>query len=200
MNFGFTPIANLKAQGLKTLEYCKAKGYTISDFNIIYFEGLNTDLRTLNSDQLDQWNDVRSVITGTGEVLMNAEATTEPGAKYTYNPLNSRGAARLAIGEHKAGWGFGDHKGQDALVQIAALKIYRDKNEDGKRTGDLLTAEDGCGINQHTTKGSPSNVGGWSAGCLVGRYSATHASFMEMCRASKLKRFNTIIIDGSDLV
>lgn len=198
MNFGFTPIEELRAQGLKTLAYCKAKGYPLQDFNIIYFEGLNTDLKTVNSDRLNEWNDVRAIITSSGDVLMACEATSEPGARYTYAPLNSRGAARIAIGYHKNAWSFGDHKGQDALVQSGPIKVCRDFNQDGSRQGDKVTVESDMGLNQHTTRGNPSEVGPWSAGCLVGRYSSTHETFMKMCRASGLSNFSTIVIDGSD--
>jgi hypothetical protein len=197
-NFGFPPLVRLEPQGKKIIEYCKAQGFTIEDFNIIYIEGGNTDLKTKNADLLDEWNDVRCVITGDGLVLMSAQATTEPGAKYTFSPMDPRGAARLALGEHKDCWTFGNHNGQDALVQAAPIKIYRDKNKDGLRTGDLLTVEANRGLNQHTTgRILPDKVGGWSAGCLVGRYTKTHARFMAMCRASKKRVFSTIILDAS---
>lgn len=197
MNFGFTPIASLAPQGAKALKFCRNQGFEIKDFNIIYFEGINCDLTTVNPDTLNYWNDVRSIITGSGDVLMACEATTEPGSKYTFNPLNDRGAARIAFGQHTNAWGFGDHKGQDALVQIAPIKVCRDLNQDGSRIGDKVTIENDMGLNQHTTRGATPNVGGWSAGCLVGRYPETHATFMAICRASGLRGFNTIVIDGS---
>jgi hypothetical protein len=200
MNFGFTPIAELHEQGKKAIAYCKKKGYTIKDFNIIYFEGLNTDLVTKNNDALDEWNDVRAVITSDGQVLMACSATCEPGRFYTDNPLNSNGAARLALGEHKDAWCFGYHHDQWALVQCGNVKIYRDKNQDGFRTGDAVFVGSSYGINQHTTKNPTTLIGKWSAGCCVGKFPETHKEFMRMCKASGLGLFSAILIDGSDFI
>jgi hypothetical protein len=197
MNFGFNPINELKSKGLKLLAYLEAEGIEIEDFNIVYFEGLNTDLETVNADRLDEWNDVRAVITRTGDVLMAAVATTEPGRHYTVKPMNANGAARIAFGLHEDCWAFGDHFGQDALVQVGMVKVHRDLNQDGFRTGDKIFVGDNFGLNQHTTSNAPEMVGRWSAGCLVGRFLSTHKSFMAMCRASKKKRFSAIIVDGT---
>jgi hypothetical protein len=199
-NFGFKPLEQYTKIGPKVIEYCKLKGYKIDDFNIIYFEGLDTDLKTANADLLDLWNDVRTVITGSGDVLGVWEATTEPGRYYTVNPLNPNGAARITLGQTLNAWKFGDHKGQDALVQCGDILVYRDKNKDGFRTGDQTFLGDSYGLNQHTTKFAPGTIGRWSAGCLVGRYESSHDIFMAMCRASGLKRFSAIVIDGSDFV
>jgi hypothetical protein len=195
----FPILAELTTQGKKTIKYMEAKGYKIRPLNIVYFEGLDADdLKTVNSDRIDYWNDIRAVISNTGDVLMSATATTEPGWYYRKNRLNVGGAAQLAFGQHLDAWEIGDHKGQVALVQCAKLKVYRDKNEDGIRTGDPVDVGDDFGINQHTTTNAPDMVGLWSAGCLVGKYPSTHAKFMEICRSMGLKTFDTTLIDGSD--
>ena len=178
----------------------KGKGYKVRALNIVYFEGLDTDLVTVNKDRLNEWNDVRCIISNTGEVLMACEATTEPGDHYTYNRMNPQGAFRIAFGQYLECWQIGRHFTQDALVQCGNLKGHRDHNMDGSRTGDKVYVGANFGVNQHTTSNAPGTVGRWSAGCLVGRYPATHAKFMAICRSMGLRRFDTTIIDGSDFI
>jgi hypothetical protein len=196
----FDPIVELKSGGQRAIEYMRANDYKVRAWNIVYFEGLNTDLFTVNEDRIDLWNDVRAVISDTGDVLMSCVSTSEPGWYYRRKPLNPNGAAQLAFGQHLDAWQIGDHKGQDALVQCGNLKIYRDKNQDGSRKGDVVFVGDDFGLNQHTTSRDPQSVGQWSAGCLVGRYPSTHAKFMQICRAMGLETFDTTLIDGSDFV
>jgi hypothetical protein len=194
----FATLPELKPYGVKAISFMKAYGYKVRALNIIYFEGINTDLDTVNSDRIDGWNDVRSIISNTGDVLLACAATTEPGWYYRYNPMNDGGAAQLAFGQHLDAWQIGKHYNQDALVQCGSLKVFRDKNADGSRKGDAI--EVGCdfGLNQHTTNNAPDNVGRWSAGCLVGKYPSTHnEKFMPICRAMGLETFDSTLIDGS---
>ena len=196
---GFTPLPELKSQGLKAIEFMKSKGFKIRAMNIIYFEGLDCDLRSVNSDRVDIWNDVRSIITKDGDVLLACSATSEPGWFYRTNPMNLNGAAQLAFGQHLDAWQIGDHKGQDALIQCGNLKIYRDKNEDGSRKGDAVFVGDDFGLDHHTTSNAPDLVGRWSAGCLVGRYPETHNDkFMPICRSMGLKTFDTTLVAGDE--
>jgi hypothetical protein len=193
------PIAELQPQGKKAIAYLNSKGFKISKYNIIYFEGINTDLVTVNDDRINGWNDVRSIISDTGEVLVCCAATTEPGWYYRQNRLNSEGAAQLAFGQHLAAWEIGDHKGQLALVQCGNLKIYRDGNEDGLRKGDPVFVGDNFGLNQHTTTNAPDLVGRWSAGCLVGQFSATHYNiFMPIVKQMGVAKFDTTLIPGDE--
>jgi hypothetical protein len=195
---GFVTLPELKLQGQKAIAFMKARNYKIRALNIIYFEGIDCDLQTVNSDRIDGWNDVRAVVSNTGDVLLCCAATTEPGWYYRNNPMNDGGAAQLAFGQYLDAWRIGDHHGQDALVQCSILKVFRDKNEDGSRKGDAVDIGDDFGLNQHTTSNSPDNVGRWSAGCLVGRYPETHNDkFMPICRAMGLETFDSTLIDGS---
>lgn len=195
----FAAIPELQPQGKKAITYMRSKGYKIRALNIVYFEGLDADdLATVNSDRIDYWNDVRSVITDDGDVILSAVATTEPGWYYRRNRLNSAGAAQLAFGQYLDAWCIGDHKGQDALVQCGELKIYRDGNEDGSRKGDPIFIGGGYGLNQHTTSNAPDLVGLWSAGCLVGKFPGTHAKFMNICRSMGLQTFDSCLVNGSD--
>lgn len=183
----------------------RAKGYNIRALNIVYLEGIDTDLVIVNKDRLDEWNDTRCIISNKGDVLMACSATTEPGAYYTYNRMNPGGAARIAFGQYLDCWKLGKHFKQDALVQCGSIRVFRDSNEDGSRAGDAIDAGDYFGCNQHTTGngegGSPELVGRWSAGCLVGRYSTTHYNtFLPICRAMGLATFDTTVIDGTDFI
>jgi hypothetical protein len=196
---GFATLPELKLQGQKTIDYMLAYGYKVRALNIVYFEGINTDLQTVNSDRIDEWNDVRSIVSKTGDVLLCCLATSEPGWYYRQNPMNGDGAAQLAFGQHLDGWQIGKHYSQDALVQCGGLKVYRDRNEDGSRKGDPIFIGDDFGLNQHTTSNSPNIVGRWSAGCLVGKYPGTHYDkFLPICRAMGLQTFDSTLIDGSD--
>lgn len=206
VNMGFPILEGYEVVGKKAIALMKTKGYKVRALNIIYFEGVDTDLKTLNADRMNRWNDVRTIISDKGDVLMASLATTEPGNYYTYNRLNPNGAFRIAFGQHLEAWQLGKHHNQDALVQCGMLKGYRDNNEDGSRAGDILYAGDDFGVNQHTTANSatdqaPSEVGRWSAGCLVGAYPSTHYnSFMPICRAMGLAKFDSTIIDGTEFV
>lgn len=193
-------IPELQSRGKKAIEYLRSKDYKISALNIIYFEGLNPDLVTINNDRIDAWNDVRSVIGADGSVYLSCLATTEPGRHYTDNPLNPKGAARIKFGQYLESWCMGFHKSDrhPALVQCAPLQVYRDKNKDGFRTGDAIDTGH-FGINQHTTSYARASIGYDSAGCLVGQYPETHCEkFLPMCRSMGLWRYDTTIIDGSD--
>ena len=183
------------------LAYLVYLGHPISsDINIVYIEGVNSKDWNPNSDALDEWNDVRVVLSGKGELLLNAVATTEPGRHYRVNPLNNEGAAVIEFGYHKDVWGHGLHRGYPALVQVSDIKITRDKNADGYRTGDktwLAGAE--CGITQHGCNGGNGgdNIRYWSAGCLVGWSWNYHMNFIDLCRKTKKTRFSASLLDGT---
>ncbi|HNE29528.1 MAG: hypothetical protein U0U46_15515 [Saprospiraceae bacterium] len=172
----------------RLLRYMRMQGYWIARspnmYNIVYVEGMNEDGH-LNDDRFNEWNDRRIVIrigvAGAPEMVVNDQATTEPGLFYTKNPLNPQGAARIAFGQYKA-WVDGLHQGwQPALVQRENLKVHRDLNQDGKRSAnDPIDIGKTFGINQHSTSPNktPDLVGPYSAGCLVGRRYSWHQAFL----------------------
>lgn len=173
----------------KVLRFMRHKGYWLARsprmHNIIYIEGVNSD-GTANADTFNEWNDRRMVVRiapgGKPELLVNDQATTEPGAYYTKKPMNPQGAARLAFGQYKA-WVDGLHQGkQPALVQRDLLRVHRDLNKDGKRSAtDPMDVGKTFGVNQHTTSKNkiPDFVGPFSAGCLVGRRYQYHLIFLK---------------------
>lgn len=199
----------------RILRYMRRKGYWIARspnmYNIVYVEGMNTD-GTLNNDAFDEWNDRRFVIrilaTGRPEIVVNDQATTEPGKIYTEYPLNPKGAARIAFGQYKA-WTVGLHQNrQPALVQRGEVRVHRDGNKNGKRDKlDFIDVGSWFGINQHTTAKDkiPPFVGVYSAGCLVGRRYAWHLKFLSAVKKDvRYKRnssylFVTAVLAGDDL-
>lgn len=193
--------------------YCNLLNYKLDrgngEINIVYCEGMNAD-GTLNDDKPNHFNDRRMVLTfnnGSPQIILNCEATTEPGFHYTYNPMNPKGAARIAFGQYRA-WVVGTHGVADpheALVQEGgAVTVCRDFNQDMMRTNDELDTGY-FGINQHWGGDAPVNdIGLWSAGCLVGRTRQGHRDFMRIVKSDPRWNsrfvFATTIIAANDLM
>jgi putative peptidoglycan binding protein len=215
---GLKPTGELDQATIKSLEVCQlslklgedlasqvvrymlAQGYFVSAgdrrYNIVYIEGADKNGKP-NNDAFNEWNDRRIIIEvsqGTPRIIGNWLATTEPGSTYTYHPMNPGGCFRIAFGQYKA-WQFGRHGRTQypALVQCAEISGYRDRNEDGSRTGDLFVTGDNFGVNQHH---------GWdmafidnaSAGCLVGQSIEDHKKFMDVLRTDKRYQANNSYI------
>ena len=194
----------------RIVNYCRSKKYQLftkeREINIVYVEGMGTD-GTFNIDEPNQFNDVRMVLDSNLRLIECWSATTEPGRWYTNNPINPKGAARIAFGQYKA-WRVGTHgnsEPHEALIQVAPVKVFRDRNKDMKRTEDI-TEEDLFGINQHWGYDYPvENIGLASAGCLVGRLRSGHRVFMAIVKRdiryvlNSNNIFSTIIIPGNDL-
>jgi hypothetical protein len=194
----------------KILDYCFSKDYKFSrdpnTKNIIYIEGMNTD-GSLNNDDPNEFNDLRSIWDHRLNCLQVWTATTEPGRRYTVDPMNPKGAARIKFGQYTA-WSVGMHgtkQRHQALVQVAPITVCRDLNKDFVRTGDK--EETGLfGVNQHWGYDLPkNNIQLASAGCLVGRTTDGHQQFMgyilndERYLDYSKYVFSTIIIPGDKL-
>jgi hypothetical protein len=126
-----------------------------------------------------------------------------------HNPLDPKGAARIAFGQYKA-WTVSIHRagepgGHEALLQTVPITVFRDLDMNFKRQGDLpFTGL--FGINQHGGYDQPKdNIGKASAGCLVGRSTEGHKAFMTLVksdpryRVSNGYRFMTAVMDRTDL-
>jgi len=198
----------------KIIKYMQAKNYQIStnpkEYNIVYLEGVNEDW-TLNKDTPNQFNDRRlviEVVDGVPKIVNHWQATTEPGSRYTYNPMNLGGAARIKFGQYKA-WSVGIHgnsEPHEALIQVAPITVHRDFNKDFQRTGDKLDTGLFL-VNQHYGYDAPVNdIKNASAGCLVGRRREGHREFMSIIKqdrryvANKNYVFYTTVIPGDDLL
>lgn len=210
------PPADLAA---RLCAYMQAKNirlfYGKDEFNIIYVEGINPD-GTENADADDGWNDLRVVlefVEYSPQIVHAAVATTEPGRLATLSDAAKArgGVARIAFGQYSA-WRLGYHnirknnKNHPALVQAAPLPVHRDRNRDGKRTGDLLHLGM-FGINQHGTRPGyrGDTVANWSEGCLVGMDWEDHLAFIDLLRhdgryvADPQFLFTTTVIAGDEL-
>jgi hypothetical protein len=98
-------------QELATLisKYAKIKSYNfstkLSHIEIVYIEGINGEEEgwTLNNDAPNEFNDQRLVANhdsdGNLQIIGSWQATTEPGDRYTFNPMNPKGAARIQFGQ-----------------------------------------------------------------------------------------------------
>ena len=199
----------------RIVKYMQLKKYEIfqgiKEYNIVYVEGMDAD-GSLNNDKPNYFNDRRMVlqiIDGVPVIVGNWEATTEPGYRYTENPMNPEGAARIKFGQYKA-WQVGIHGTADrheALIQTGGeITVYRDLNKDYQRTGDK---EDTgyFAVNQHWGYDLPyNNVYYASAGCLVGRMRQGHREFMSLIKKDRRFQLNdryvfyTTVIDGTDLM
>lgn len=196
----------------RIIKYMQQKQYFIAvgkqKYNIVYVEGANSN-GVPNDDKLNQWNDRRIVIeiaSATPKIVGNWVATTEPGDYYTNHPMTVKGAARIAFGQYKA-WQVGTHgqsEPHEALRQVADLKLHRDRNQDGYRTGDPIDVGAHFGINQHWGY-DMSRVGKASAGCLVGQSRDEHRAFIKLIKQDRRYQLNknyifmTTVIPGDDL-
>jgi len=159
--------------------------------NIVYVEGMDPD-GTANDNAPNRFNDLRClvrIVDGIPQLAGAWEATTEPSRRWTLDPMNPKGAARIAFGQYKA-WALGRHHpgergDHEALVQVADITVCRDANRDFRRDGDAR--DTGLfGINQHWGYDLPRNdLGNSSAGCLVGRSTAGHREFMRLLKTDK---------------
>lgn len=196
----------------RIIKYMRQKQYFVAvgdrKYNIVYVEGANWD-GIPNDDRFNQWNDRRIVIeiaSGTPKILGNWVATTEPGEHYTNHPMNAQGAARIAFGQYQA-WQIGTHgksEPHEALIQTGTVKVYRDFNKDGFRTGDTLDVGNGFGINQHWGY-DMALVDRSSAGCLVGQSRDSHKVFMQLIKQDRRYQLSnhyiymTTVIPGDEL-
>jgi peptidoglycan hydrolase-like protein with peptidoglycan-binding domain len=199
----------------RIVKYMQLKKYElfqgIREYNIVYVEGMDADA-SLNDDRPNYFNDRRMVlqiVDGVPVIVGNWEATTEPGYRYTENPMNPEGAARIKFGQYKA-WQVGIHGTTDrheALIQTGGeITVYRDLNKDYQRVGDK---EDTgyFAVNQHWGYDFPYNdVYYASAGCLVGRMRQGHREFMSLIKKDRRFQLNdryifyTTVIYGQDLM
>lgn len=180
--------------------------------NIVYVEGMDETGRAIPR-RPDAFDDLRLLLRVDAEgrpvIVGQWQATTASGRPAVEEPAEPEGAPRLLSGQHRA-WvigrtAIGTELEQEALVQVAPLRVTRDTDRDFHRAGDMRD-RDLFLIDQHGGLDAPrEEIGGVGAGCLVGRVQAGHAAFMAMLRedarwrATSAHRFTTSVIAAAEL-
>ncbi len=136
------------------------------------------------------------------------KATTDPGSHWEKNLLNKDGVAILVPNQYRGSHTIGLHQGKyEALKQQKPVKVYRDKNKDGKY--DMLeeNIQEGIfGINIHKAgkfKNGSTQIDKWSAGCQVLSKESDFNELMEIVnKSAKLygKSFTYTLIESKDIV
>ncbi len=199
----------------KIVRAMQRRGYWIARhpdcYTIVYVEGMDPDGKP-NDDTPNQFNDARLMLQvgGAGKPVIAGAwiATTTASRFWTEHPMNSKGAARIALGQYKS-WIVGTHhpgtKGaHEALIQAEDVTVYRDLKKDYGREGPRYTGL--FAINQHWGYDLPRHdLGRSSAGCLVGEMKDGHRDFMKRAKsdprflASRAYRFMSAILPVSAL-
>lgn len=87
--------------------------------------------------------------------------STLPSARYLVDPINPKGTAILAPGQHRGAYSRGLHRGRPSIVQTGKVTVYRDDDRDAIAETEGRPRETGYfGINIHTDRGG-------SAGCIL---------------------------------
>ena len=137
------------------------------------------------------------------------QATTDPGSHWEENLLNKKGVAILKPGQYRGSHKLRLHQGKYlALGQQKPVKVYRDKNKDGKY--DLLeeNIDEGIfGINIHRATGRAGGksvrVDKWSAGCQVIASNDDWHEFLDICQAAREvwgNSFTYTLLESKDIV
>jgi hypothetical protein len=110
--------------------------------------------------------------------------TTDPGAYYMNNPLNTKGCAVLQPGQYLGSHKIGKHRGKyKALVQVRSMKFWRVKMHKGTPDWANATTETsiiGANIHKMLEAGIATLVGKWSAGCQVFASPWENAAFLNL--------------------
>lgn len=176
-------VAGMKKRGMKL-------DTGLGQRNAVYVRNMGPD-GVKNAGTPNQFNCSRYVIgfdTGKPKIMGAWEATTVPGRKWTMSPMDRRGAARTVPGQYTA-WRVGViHPGtsgaHEAMMQCADVKVDRDLNKNFKDDDQVYTAGPECGICQHWGYDLPhDDLGGSSAGCLVGRVKDGHRQYMSLMKS-----------------
>ena len=137
------------------------------------------------------------------------DATTDPGSHWEKNLLNKDGVAILKPGQYRGSHKIGIHQNKyEALRQQRAVKVYRDKNKDGKYDLNEANVREGiyC-INIHRAtkwEGKKSTqIDKWSAGCQVIAANNDFRLFMEIVRKAAGiwgNSFSYTLIESKDII
>jgi hypothetical protein len=200
----------MKFSADKIKKAVESKGYKWfegGDYNLNIVGVRNSDTNGVVTNKFD---DMITLTYEVGGVLKYHEfdATTDPGAHWEKNLLSKDGVAILVPNQYRGSHTIGMHQGKyEALKQQKPVKVYRDKNMDGKY--DMLeeNIQEGIfGINIHKAgsriEGS-TQIDKWSAGCQVLSKESDFNKLMELAhKAAALygKSFTYTLIESKDIV
>ena len=200
----------MKFSADKIKKAVESKGYKWfegGDYNLNIVGVRNSDTNGVVTNKFD---DMVTLTYEVGGVLKYHEfdATTDPGAHWEKNLLSKDGVAILVPNQYRGSHTIGMHQGKyEALKQQKPVKVYRDKNMDGKY--DMLeeNIQEGIfGINIHKAgsriEGS-TQIDKWSAGCQVLSKESDFNKLMELAhKAAALygKSFTYTLIESKDIV
>ena len=137
------------------------------------------------------------------------DCTTDPGDDWMDTPMNSKGCAIMKPGQYPSSHKLRLHQGKYlALGQQKPVKVYRDKNKDGKY--DLLEENEdeglfGININRATGRsgGKSIRVDKWSAGCQVIADNDDWHTFLDICQSAREiwgNSFTYTLLESEDIV
>jgi hypothetical protein len=200
----------MKFSADKIKKAVESKGYKWFEggdynLNIVGVRNSNT-----NGVVTNKFDDMITLTYEVGGVLKYHEfdATTDPGAHWEKNLLSKDGVAILVPNQYRGSHTIGMHQGKyEALKQQKPVKVYRDKNMDGKYDMLAENIQEGIfGINIHKAgsriEGS-TQIDKWSAGCQVLSKESDFNKLMELAhKASALygKSFTYTLIESKDIV
>tara|TARA_R100000697_G_scaffold73950_1_gene86407 strand:+ start:1492 stop:2109 length:618 start_codon:yes stop_codon:yes gene_type:complete len=194
-------------------EAMKSKGYKYFtgggkdyDVNIIGVRNSKTKGRVTNA--FDDCITVSFIENGEWQFYC-FPATTDPGSHWEQNLLNEKGVAILKPGQYRGSHKLRLHQGKYlALGQKAPVKVYRDKNKDGKYDLNEESIDEGLfGINIHRATGRSGGksirVDKWSAGCQVIADNDDWHCFLDICQSAREiwgNSFTYTLLESKDIV
>tara|TARA_R110000824_G_scaffold21748_11_gene80794 strand:- start:3059 stop:3643 length:585 start_codon:yes stop_codon:yes gene_type:complete len=186
---------------IKTL---KSKGYLVFEEDTKNFNLNIVGIRT-NDDASNKFNDWMVIFWKFRGYWNNLTfpITTDPGVYWREHPMNIKGTAILAEGQHRGMWKIGKHQGKyPALRQNKPCTVIRDSDKDAVLDFDGSEDFGVYGINHHKAGKDSTQVDKWSAGCQVQPNEALFLIEMEIFREASEKwgnSFTYTLIHENDL-
>tara|TARA_B100000497_G_scaffold126830_1_gene166799 strand:+ start:185 stop:799 length:615 start_codon:yes stop_codon:yes gene_type:complete len=192
----------VKAKGYKWFEDHKNLGF---DVNIVGIRNSETSNEVTN--KFDDKITVSYKIDGEWQFHCY-DCTTDPGKHWVENIMNKHGVAILKPGQYRSSHKIRLHGGRyEALGQQKPVKVYRDKNLDGKYDLSEENVMEGLyGINIHrATKYAgrkSTQIDKWSAGCQVIAANDDWTAFMKIMRKARAiwgNSFTYTLLESKDI-
>lgn len=176
----------------------QSKGYPFFENGDYNLNIIGVRSKELVANSFDDWMILLFKINGIWQ-FKQYNITTDAGAYWLENPLNSSGCALLVPNCYRSTYKIDLHNGSyPALCQrLGEVEVYRDDNKDQITDFDTDTIESGYfGINIHRSRSTGSldnflGVDKYSAGCQVFESINEFNSFMNLAQKSADKYGNS---------